>query len=139
MATNTAGSVARQYASQLVHYLRFTVNYNDAGIGSGVRKGTLPAGALILSTSVNVATVFNAASTNVLTVGTNSTSFNNIVASGDVDESAAALTNGIKPTSAALVPLASDLDVYAMYTQTGTAATTGKAYVVIQYIPDNDG
>ncbi|WP_196301271.1 hypothetical protein, partial [Streptococcus pneumoniae] len=57
---------------------------------------------------------------------------------GDVDEASAALTKNVSPTGAALVPLATDLDVYVKYTQSGTAATTGKAYIVIKYVPDND-
>jgi hypothetical protein len=130
---------ARQSVDQCVHYLRIVVNYNDASISGGARAyGALPAGALIIGTDVNVTTVFNAGTTNVLTVGTNTTTSNNIIAAGDVDEASAALTKNVSPTGAALVPLATDLDVYVKYTQTGTAATTGKAYIVIKYIPDND-
>jgi hypothetical protein len=138
MTTGTPGSTARRNALQLVHYLRFTVNYNDAGIASGVGKQWLPAGALITGSDVYVGTAFNAATTNVVTVGTNATSYNNIVGSADVDESTVALTKGIKPTGTALGPLAADTQVFAMYAQTGTAATAGTATVVISYIPNND-
>ena len=138
MTTGIAGSTARKNALQLTHYLRIKVNYNDAGIATGVGKQWLPAGAIITGTDVYVATAFNAATTNVVTVGTNATSYNNIVASADVDETTIALTKGIKPTGTALGPLAADTQVFAMYTQTGTAATAGTAYVVISYIPDND-
>ncbi len=138
MATGTPGSTARQNNAQQVHYLRFAVNFNDAGIASGAPKQWLPKGALITGSDVYVGTAFNAATTNVLTVGTNAASFNNIVAGADVDETAIALTKGIKPTGTALGPLAADSQVFASYTQTGTAATAGSAVVVIQYIPNND-
>ena len=129
---------ARDLGLQAVHYLRKTVNYNDTGIGTAdtVKVGRLPAGAFITNTLVRVDTVFNAATTNVLTIGTNAASDNNIVASGDVNE-ASAITfvcttgNGLSITS--------DTDVYARYTQTGTAATTGKATVVITFAVNNDG
>ncbi len=138
MATNTAGSTARQYQSQLIHYLRFDVNYNDAGIASGVSKQTLPAGAIIVGTDVLVSTTFNAQTTNVLTVGTNGTTANNIIASGDVDETTGGLTKSVSPTAAALGKLAADVPVYVKYTQTGTVASAGNATVIIKYVPSND-
>jgi hypothetical protein len=138
MTTGTAGSTARQNSQQQVHYLRFAVNYNDSGIANGVGKQWLPKGALIVGADVYVGAAFNAGTTNVLTVGTNATSYNNIVAASDADETTVALTKGIKPTGAALGPLAADAQVFAMYAQTGTAATAGAAVVVISYIPNND-
>lgn len=138
MATGTAGSKARILHYQQIHYLRFDVNYNDNGIANGVGKQVLPAGAIITSVSVSINTAFNAATTNVLTVGTNATNYNNMVASGDVTPGAAGLTNGIKPTGTALGKLAADAQVFAKFAQTGTAATAGNATVIVHYIPDND-
>ena len=68
MATNTAATVPapRQDPRQVTNTLKKTVNFNDAGISSGV--------------------AFDAVTTNVLTVGTNSTTFNNLVQAADVDE-----------------------------------------------------
>lgn len=117
------------------HVFRKTVNYNDSGIGSGVKFGTLPAGAQLLPSIVNVRTVFNAGTTNVLTVGTNASSYNNIVAAGDVNEASA--TPQAVPT-ANLAYQASEVDVYAMYTESGTAATTGIATIGLLYMIDND-
>jgi hypothetical protein len=136
MATGTAATTARQYHEQMVHYARFAVNYNDAGIDTGVAKQTLPAGAVIVGTDVIVTTVWNAATTNVLTVGTNGTTANNIVGSGDVNEASAQIFANIPATAPG--PLASDLPIYVKYTQTGTAATTGAAVVVVKYVPNND-
>ncbi|SEN66852.1 hypothetical protein [Bradyrhizobium sp. OK095] len=131
-------SLGRQNALQVIHYLRIKVNFNDAGIASGVGKQWLPKGALILGTDVYIGAVFNAATTNVLLVGTVGDANNLIVAAGDVDETAVALTKGIKPTGAALGPLAAPKQVQVTYTQTGTAATAGTATIVIAYVPDND-
>lgn len=130
--------IARKNDVQLLHYLRFHVTYSDSGIATGVGKQTLPAGAIITGSDVFVNTTFNAGTTNVLTVGTNGTTANNMVASGDVDETTSALTKGVKPTSAALGPLAADAQVFAKFTQTGTAATSGDAYVIVNYVVNND-
>lgn len=138
MATGTAGSTARKLALQVGHTLRIKVNYNDAGIASGVGKQWLPAGAIITGTDVYIATAFNAGTTNVLTVGTNSTSYNNMIAAADVDETAAALTQNVKPTGTALGPLSADAQVFVKFAQTGTAASAGVAYIIVKYIVDND-
>ncbi len=136
MPTNTAGSVARQYQAQLVHYARFAVNYNDAGISAGVTKQTLPSGALVIGTDVWNSASWNANSTNVLTVGLNGTTANNLVASGDVNEASAQMFSNIAPTTG---PLTADTPIYVKYTQTGpTVATSGSATIVVKYIPGND-
>lgn len=128
---------ARQTQNQQVHYLRKTVNYNDANIATGIRfANALPAGAFMLPTYVEIETVFNAATTNVLTVGTNSSSYNDIVAAGDVDEGVTGITEVATAVGKGLT--SADVDVYVKYAQSGTAATTGKATIVIPYIPNND-
>ncbi len=137
MATGSPGSTARKNTSQQVGYLRFAVNYNDPAIASGNLKQWLPAGAVLIGTDVNIVTAFNAATTNVLTVGLAGVA-DNIVAAADVTEGTAALTLNVKPTGTALVPLAADSQVSVTYTQTGTAATAGKAIVVVKYVCDND-
>ncbi len=124
----------RVYHTQQVHYLRKTVNYNDAGIAGGVIIGTLPAGAQIVDIAVNVKTAFNAATTNNLLLGT-SAAGNQIATTTDT----AAGTAGFKRvTTGGALTLAADTDVYVAYTQTGTAASAGVATIVIAYAPDND-
>lgn len=136
MATGTAGSAARKTQYQMVHTIAFDVNYNDPGIATGVNTGkVLPAGALISGVDVYVSTVFNAQTTNVLTVGTNGTTANDLVGSADVNEASAQMFPNIT-TGGALGKLSADKPVYAKYTQTGTAATTGAATVVIKYVPN---
>jgi hypothetical protein len=131
-------SVARKNDIQLVHYLRFKVNFNDTGIASGVGMQTLPQGALIVGTDVFVTTLFNAGTTNVFVVGTTAAG-TDIVAAADVTEGTAGAYLNCKPNAAtSWVPLPADTQVFATYTQTGTAATTGAAYVVVKYVVDND-
>jgi hypothetical protein len=124
----------RQYHQRAIHYMTKSVTYSDTGIASGgVVKfnNGLPANAFITETFVKVKAVFNAATTNVLTVGTNGTTNTDIVSAGDVNEASAIMFNvlgvGVLNTSAAL-------DVYVKYTQTGTAATTGAADIVVGYV-----
>lgn len=128
-------AIGRQSNSQVVHYLRKTVNYNDTSISSGVLMGTVPKGAHFVGSSVHVRTAFNAGTTNVLTVGTNSSSYNDIVASATVDETTLGTT--LATTAANVAYPTGDLGVYIKYAQTGTAASAGVADVVVMYVPDD--
>lgn len=139
MGTGTVGTTARQYPYQMVHYLRKEVNYNDTGIASGVKMGTLPSGAQIVDVVANVVTTFNAGGTNVLTVGTNSTAYDNIAAAADINEGSA---TGQRTTTGIGLELTADADVYVKFTETagaGSLATQGKAVLVVAYTLDNDG
>lgn len=126
---------ARQYHHQHTTYLRKRVNYNDAGVASGVLVGTLPAGAIITDVTTLISTVFNAATTNVINVGTTPTGAE-IAATAQVIPGTA---GSKKPTAyQALGAMAADQDVWVSFTQTGTAATTGIGYVIVSYAPNND-
>lgn len=132
-------AIARQSQFQQIHYLRFTVNYNDVGVAAGEPfKAALPAGAKIVDVKAFVTTAFNAATTNVITVGTNATTYNNIVASGTITPGTLGAYAGVLATYGALT-FATDATPFVTYTQTGTAATAGSAIIVIQYVPNNDG
>lgn len=127
---------ARDAGEQQVHFARFTVSYDETGIANGVAKCSLPSGAIIIGTDVHLSASFNANSTNVLTVGSNSTQLDNVIAAGDVTEGSTGLTKDVSPTGTALGPLSADTTFYGKYTQTGgTAATSGAATVVIKYVP----
>lgn len=135
MATDTAQVVppARQDPRQVVNSLKKTVNFNDAGISTGLAfDNSIPAAAFILSVLVEIVTVFNAVTTNVLTVGTNSSTYNNMVSAADVNEAATGVTLVTRGLGRSITASA-DLTPYAMYTQTGTAATTGQAIIVITF------
>lgn len=131
-------SVARRNQSEVVQTARFKVNFNDAGIASGVGKQTLPKGALIIGTDVFVTTVFNAGTTNVFVVGTTAAG-TDLAGAADVTEGTAGAYLNIKPNaSTSWVPLPADTQIFATFTQTGTAATTGAAYVIVKFVVDND-
>ena len=126
----------RMPVTQQVPYCRATVAFNTVNIGTAgmVPLGTLPDGAIIIGMLVKITTAFNAATTNVLTVGT-ATSDSAIIAGGDVDET----TVGTTVTFAAVGYKASGYTpLFIKYAQTGTAATTGAADIILWFVPDND-
>lgn len=120
---------------QTVGFLRKTVNFNDTGIATGVLMGYLPAGAHIIYSSTHVRTAFNAGTTNVLTIGTVAGSNADIAGSSTITEGTPGYYGGV-PVSDITYP-AGDLPIYVQYTQTGTAATTGKADCVVLYCFDD--
>jgi len=128
----------RQSHEQQVHYLRKTVNYNDAGIAAGVaHNAALPPGAQIIGIFTNVTVAFNAGTTNSLVVG-KTQGGNEIATAADT----VCGTAGFKSTTTgcAIDPttLTADTPVYFAYTQTGAAATQGRAVITIAYTPPND-
>ncbi len=122
-----------------MQYVRRTVTFNmtdtgGAAIGTspGIPIGALEAGAIPLYCHVTIETAFNAGTTNVFVVGT--------VDDDDGFATAAATLSGATGFKGNLtgaltgIPLAADKVVYVKYTQTGTAATTGKAEVVLEFV-----
>lgn len=128
----------RQSQNQQVHYLRNRVQFGDAGVATGEYLGTLPAGAIILGTSVSVPTAFNAATTNSLTVGGNSPTYNDVGTAAQTLVGATGLKPRFSPTGSSLNSISADLDIFAVYQQTGTAASAGIADIIIEYVPNND-
>jgi hypothetical protein len=135
MATGTAGSAARQFHTQQVHFLRKSISYAD-GASKVYTVGVIPAGSLILkpASGVHVTTAYNAGTNNLINVGT----------SADDDLFGTLLS----VASATFVPLdeaiggflvTSDTTITASHALTGTAASAGAGEVVICYIPDIDG
>lgn len=139
MATNTTPSYpqSRRSPRQLVNTLKRTLNYNDADIALASFGEALPQGAFVLDVKVEIVTAFNAGSTNPITVGTNSSTYNNLIASGDNTPATPGVyfnsgTTGTTKLGRAFAA-AADTPVYATYKPTGTAATTGQAVIVITY------
>ena len=135
MPTGVAGTTARRYQTSQTHYIRAVVNWNDAGIASGVRIGILPETAQITGVHANVTTAFNAATTNVVTIGTTATGAE-IAAGTDI---VAGTTGSKVPNVAgmALAPRTADTPIFAAYTQSGTAATAGRVILHVFYTVDN--
>lgn len=127
-------AVAQQYHQNLVHYLRKEVNYSDPGMATGIVIGRLPTNAQITQALARVRTTFNAGTTNVLTVGTNASNYDNIFGTADIAEGSVA--NNAAPL-ANLQEAQVEADVFVKYTQTGTAATQGKAVIHIAYTVNN--
>lgn len=133
MTTGVLGTAARQDPRQVVNTLKKTVNFNDGAIavGNGF-DNPLPQGAFISRVLVEIVVAFNAVTTNVLTVGTVGATFNNIVAAADVNEAVVGVYDVTRALGRSLTAAADVLPV-AQYTQTGTAATTGQAIILIEY------
>jgi hypothetical protein len=134
MATGTAGTVARQYHTAQIHYLRKDITFADAA--TTVVVGVIPSGSIILEaiSGVYVDEVFNAGTNNRLDIGASTDSGTNNYATLltllgigfiELDEVAATLK------------VAADTTISAYVDVTGTAATTGAASVLIAYIPAN--
>lgn len=135
MATNTAqvAPPVRQDPRQVSNTLKKRIQFNTAGIAAGVAfDNSLPAGAVILSVLVEIITAFNAGTTNVLTVGTNSTTYNNLVAAADVNEGAVATTQVLRGIGGSILRSAA-LTPYVTFAETGGAATTGDAEITIEF------
>lgn len=132
------GQGARDISYGVVQAITASVAYNTLNISTAdtVKVGTLPAGAQIVCSIVRVSTAFNAATTNVLTVGTSSGSNADIVSAADTDETVAATTIGYRGCD---LGFTSDTAIYAKYTQTGTAATAGVARITILYVATSNG
>lgn len=118
-----------------VGHIRRTVELGQSGLGDGIDIGTLEAGAIPLRAYAIIETVFNAGTTNVLVLGT-AADDDGLVTSAN----AAAGVLGIKAGTGALmgVPLAVDTTYKAKFTETGTAATTGKATLVVEFVNRRD-
>lgn len=141
---------------QNVCYYRLTINYNDPRIGTGQWFGTLPQNAYILRIDADVTTAFNAATTNLLTLGATAASANEIVAdcstaTACISDHTTTIAAGISHlTTAAGLALAitgnttyqtalnGAVPLYAKYAQTGTAASTGSVTFVIEYTKNDD-
>lgn len=136
MATNTAGTTARQTHLQVVHYLRKAIT--KANAATTVTVGIIPAGAIIMHpiSGVYVTEVFNAGTNNRLDIGASTDSGTN-----NFGTLLALTALGIVPLDegTALSPKVTvDTTIQAYVDVTGTTATTGAATIVIAYVLDND-
>jgi len=133
MTTGVLGVAARQDPRQVVNTLKKTFNFNDAGIATGIPfDNYLPQNAFIENVLVEIVAVFNAGTTNVVTVGTVAAAYNNIVNAGDLNEAVTGVTQVTRSFGRSLTA-SGDVLPFVMYTQTGTPATTGQGICVIFY------
>ena len=132
MTTGTLGTNARQDPRQVVNTLKKTINWNDAASGTALPfDNYLPKGAFITRVLVEVVTAFNGTTPSVV-VGTNSATYNNMVAAGDVNEVATGVYDATRALGRALAASA-DVLPYVIYSNGGGSPSTGQAVIVIQY------
>lgn len=105
---------------------------NGALSANGTHIGKTPAGSFIHGTDVDIKTAFNAATTNVLTVGSAADDDGLATSAGT-----ASGTPGYKPNlqGAQSGYNSAETQWYIKYTQTGTAATTGVAHIAVRFTP----
>lgn len=134
MATNTnvVFPPVRRDARQVPNTIKRLLNFNDPDIAKFSFNNSLPQGAFIIAVQAYVITAFNAGSTNPLTVGTNSTTFNNLLAAGDVTPGTPGFYVNARGLGL-LVTNAADVPIFGTYIPTGTAGTTGQAVFMITY------
>ena len=124
---------ARNSGDQTINYLRAPITFTSLGTVSIVQVGTLPAGAVVLRAYVVINQVFNWGTNNLLKVG--------IVGSdASIISSASLVATGIISATAVLTAAATitptvDTQIIATSLATGTQATTGSGFIIIEYCP----
>jgi hypothetical protein len=124
---------ARNSGDQTINYLRAPINFTNLGTVNIVQLGTLPAGAVVLRAYVVVNQVFNWGTNNLLKVGI-------VGADTSILSSVSLLATGLIVATAALTAAATitptvDTQVIVTSLATGTQATTGSGFVVVEYCP----
>lgn len=130
MATNTAGSVARELSVQAVHFLRKNINESSDATGE---IGVIPAGSIILApiSGVDIKTVFTGTNPDLQIGITGSVS----KYGSDLDLDAAV---GFVAMSVAIghrVEVDTTL-IYTLDTDTPAGNEDGEADIIIAYIPN---
>jgi hypothetical protein len=137
MATGTAGSTAREYHHNVVHFLRKTITYADHGLT--ITVGTIPAGSIVLSelSGIYVTTAFNGNATNTCDVGITGTTtkYSSALALG----TAGFIEQDVITTSAGTSHLTTADETIIATVISTASASAGSAEVVMAYIPDTDG
>lgn len=133
MATNTAGTVARQLPFQAINFLRKSIS--EADEGTTVTVGILPAGATIIGpiSGIQLNVAFNGTSP-IADIGVSGTAerFASDLALGTIAFVPLDVTNALRT-------LAADTTILCAVSATGNDSTAGTGEVIICYIPDIDG
>ena len=109
------------------------VAFDTADIATGVSLIEVPANCIITKAVCKVKTAFNAAATNVLTLGTDA-GITELLAAEDITEGA----TGAYQKPAWIETGSTKKTVKAKYTESGTAATAGEAefYIFVMRLPE---
>lgn len=105
-----------------------TIKYNTTGASTGVELCKLPANIVVTKATAVVKTAFNAGTTNVLTVGTNS-DVDDLLGTSDITEGTAGAYTVNK-----FAEFTTAKTVKAKFTETGTDATTGEADIYLEVV-----
>jgi len=137
--SNTTGStVGTNVANTGFVLMAQSANVVFEANGTTTDIATLPANSQIFQITVDVTTVFNAASTNTLDLGDGSTAdqYADALALGSLARVLA--TSDVSQIGNLIDIGTSDITVTATYNQTGTAATTGAATVTVLYLQNRN-
>ena len=121
---------ARDMGYDVVQHLTKSISYLD-GLTGAVTVGKLPPKAIVTDVWAVVTTAFNAGSTNSIDIGTSGDT--NGFATGLSTTAAGRIAADEMATSDDLYST-SEVTVVATHVGTGTAATTGAGFVVVQYV-----
>lgn len=133
MATNTAGTTARELTTQQIHYLRKALAYTD-GNSAAVTVGYIPAGSLILPQLSGIFSLiaYNSGTNNNYTIGTAASATAFIGATAFPAAGAFTLITGTGTGLRVTI----DTQIIVTNALTGTQATTGSSLAVFAYIPN---
>ena len=137
MATGTAGSTARAYHTQQVHYLRKRITYAD--FGTTVTVGTIPAGASVIGGGVHIVTAFNSSGTDLLDVGFIGSTTDADAYATDLTLAAVGYLAFDELGATTNIQQTVDTTVTCAPAQSVADATAGVADVIVMYVVDNDG
>ena len=132
MATNTAGTSARQDPRQVSNTMRGSITFASGGLVTAVfiPLGVIPKGAWIIAAHLSIDTAFNAGTTNTVDLGTQGTPTQFIAAqAGATPGNFAAAASTLGKAAAA----AADTIVGLRYNFTGAVPSTGAAEFMIEY------
>lgn len=137
MTTGTAGTTARQFHTQQIHFLRKSLveTGTTANQSEVFTVGVIPAGSTILKalSGVNVDVAYTAATNKLVNIGTtaNDDLFGTVLSVASIAF--------VPLDEAVAMTVAADTTITASHALTGTVGTAGRAEVVIAYLPDIDG
>lgn len=132
MTTGTAGTTARQYHQQMLHYLR---KHLDEVSGTTITAGTIPGGSLMIApiSGIQIETVFSGTNP-VADIGITGT-LEKYAADLDLDAAVAFLPFDV---TTAIPIVTVDTPIIITLDLSTPVAADGSAECVIFYCPDND-
>ena len=135
MPTNVVGSKAGpKHHLPMVKCVSKVIVHNTSGLSAGVPFFIMPKGGQITLCGCLIETVFNPATNNILTLGHGANLnelFDASTSGSSIDEATA---GWYESAAAKALKFAADTEIKIKYVQSGTAATTGKALFVVQYV-----